>query len=150
MYKGVCSVRGSGNAQLVTCADGANFADGTGGIQATLTDLSGYYKDAAFRFFEFGGRRYVAYTRQVSEGDGRLFIIDGALTQSWDDIITTRNVVYHAAIQNSDEFNPYPEESPRYSGNSGMDLDICQTQDAVLIAVNKQNVGLSLFKMSLK
>ena len=150
MYKGVCSVRGGGVAQLVTCADGANFADGTGGITATLTDLSGYYTDAAFRFFEFNGRRYVAYTRQVTGGDGRLFIIDGELTQSWDEIITTRNVVYHAAIQNSDEFNPDPEESPRYSGNSGMDLDIYQTGDAVLIAVNKQNVGLSLFKVSCK
>ena len=41
-------------------------------------------------------------------------------------------------------------ESPRSSGNSGMDLDARQVGGDVYIAVVKQNVGLSLFKMSVE
>ena len=148
MANGVCSVRGGGNAQLV--ATSANFLTAEGAITPTLTDLSGYYKDAAFRFFEFEGKRYVAYTRQVSDTDGRLFIIEGEKSDSWDSIISTRKVVYHAAIQNSKENDAEPGESPKASGNSGMDLDVYEVDGAVLIAVVKQNVGLSLFKMSMK
>ena len=146
--KGVCSVRGGGNAQLVTTT--ADFKTAEGAITPTLEDLSGYYKDAAFRFFEFNGKRYVAYTRQVSGSDGRLFVIEGAKTDGWDTIIKTRKVVYYAAIQNSKENDPEPGDSPKASGNSGMDLDIYEVDGAVNIAVVKQNVGLSLFKMYMK
>lgn len=147
---GVSSVRGGGVAQLVDTD--ANFLSGgtEGGVTPTLTNLSGYYTDAAFRFFEFKGKRYIAYTRQVDGSDGRLFIIDGSTSDDWSTILTNRHIVYHAAIQNSTEQEAAPgDASPKSSGNSGMDLDIREAADAVYIAVVKQNVGLSLFKLSL-
>ena len=35
-----------------------------------------------------------------------------------------------------------------YSGNSGMDLDVYRNGEDIYIAVVKQNVGLSLFRVS--
>ena len=57
--------------------------------------------------------------------------------------------MYEAAIQNETE-NEALDTTPseKFSGNSGMDLDICQKDDEVYIAVIKQNVGLSLFRVS--
>lgn len=148
MANGVCSVRGGGVAQLV--ATEANFQTAEGAVTPTLTDLSGYYTDAAFRFFEFNNKRYVAYTRQVDNSDGRLFVIEGEITDSWSSIITTRKVIYHAAIQNEKENDAEPGASPMASTHSGMDLDVHEGSNCVYIAVVKQKVGLSLFKMSMK
>lgn len=146
MANGVCSVRGGGPAQSV--ATTANFLTAEGAITPTLTDLSGYYTDAAFRFFEFNGKKYIAYTRQVDSTDGRLFVIEGESTDTWSTILSTRKVVYHAAIQNSTEGNEAPgDPSPKASGNSGMDLDIHEINGSIYIAVVKQNVGLSLFRV---
>ena len=41
-------------------------------------------------------------------------------------------------------------ESPKASGNSGMDLAVREIGGAMYIAAVKQNVGLSLFKMTLE
>lgn len=149
MAKGVSSVRGGGVAQLV--ATEANFQTCAVAVTPTLTDLSGYYTDAAFRFFEFKDNRYIAYTRQVAGNDGRLFVIDGKKTDSWETILSTRHVIYHAAIQNETEGDKAPgDPSPKSSGNSGMDLDIHEANGAIYIAVVKQNVGLSVFKVYMK
>ena len=115
----------------------------------TLTELSGYFADSAFRFFELGQKRYVAYTRQVDSSDGRIFILEGTPEQGWNDIILERNVVYQAAIQNDTENEKLSEEpSPMSSGNSGMDLDIRMVGEDAYLVVLKQNVGLSLFKLT--
>lgn len=144
---GVCSVRGEAVAQLVSTD--ANFLTKEGAVTPTLTDLNGYYTNTAFRFIEFKGKRYIAYTRQVSSADGRLFVIKGDASESWASILDKRDVVYHAAIQNDSEQDGIDETpSPMYSGNSGMDLDTYVTDDAVFIAVVKQNVGLSLFELT--
>ena len=113
-----------------------------------LTPLSGYYADAAFRFIEFNGKRYVAYSRQVSSTDGRLIVLEGKATDSWEAILEQRNVIYQAAIQENAELQDEYNESPMASGNSGMDLDARQVGGDVYIAVVKQNVGLSVFKMA--
>ena len=121
-----------------------------------LTPMSGYYTDAAFRYFEFNGKRYIAYTRQVSATDGRLFILEGEADKSWEKMLDDRSdhdglgIIYQAAIQENAEMKDYYNDSPKSSGNSGMDLDVRVIGNAAYIAVVKQNVGLSLFKMSME
>ena len=164
MYKGICSIRGGLNpvtfedymSQLVTVPEGEEFGSGTGGITPTLTPLSGYYQDAAFKFFEYSGKRYVAYTRQVGAADGRLFILEGELTDSWEKILTgyqdaqgkRSNIVYQAAIQEEAELQDDYNPSARESGHSGMDIDCRLINGDMYIVVVKQNVGLSLFRMT--
>jgi hypothetical protein len=145
--EGVASTRGGATAWLPKASKNLWTLEGAD-ASPSLTELSGYFADTAYRFFDFGGKRYIAYTRQVSSGDGRLFILEGETTQGWSQILQERNVVYHAAIQNDTEQEGISEEpSPRTSGNSGMDLDVRQVGDDMYIVVVKQNVGLSLFRM---
>lgn len=145
---GVSSVRGGETAWLTQASKDLFTLEGADN-NPVLTELSGYYADTAFRFFELGSKRYVAYTRQVSSSDGRVFILEGTQDQGWKDIILERNVVYQAAIQNDSEQEKISEDpSPMSSGNSGMDLDARKVGDDVYLVVIKQNVGLSLFKLT--
>ena len=146
--QGVSSVRGGETAWLTTASKDLYTLEGAD-KEPTLAELSGYFADTAFRFFEFDGKRYIAYTRQVSPSDGRLFILEGEAGQSWSGMLEKRNVIYQAAIQNdTDEEGLDDTPSPKASGNSGMDLDVRIAGNEVYIAVVKQNVGLSLFRMS--
>ncbi len=145
---GVSTVRGGEKAWLTTASKNIATLEGADNNPA-LTELSGYFADSAFRYFELGNKRYVAYTRQVNASDGRLFIIEGGKDQTWSDIIQERKVVYQAATQNDSEQEKLSEDpSPKASGNSGMDLDIRQVGDDLYLVVLKQNVGLSLFKLT--
>ncbi|MBO6169321.1 MAG: DUF1735 domain-containing protein [Bacteroidales bacterium] len=119
-----------------------------GGNETTSTQLDGYFENCAFQYIEFAGKRYVAYTRQVDGNDGRLFVLEGAATDTWESIVTKRNVIYHAAIQNDFEGEGEVEASPKASTHNGMDLCAREIGGDMYIAVVKQNVGLSLFKMS--
>ena len=144
---GPCTTRGGKDSWI--CHASKDLASLEGADNApTLTPLSGYYADAAFRFIEFNGKRYVAYSRQVSSTDGRLIVLEGKATDSWEAILEQRNVIYQAAIQENAELQDEYNESPMASGNSGMDLDARQVGGDVYIAVVKQNVGLSVFKMA--
>lgn len=146
--QGVSSVRGGETAWLTTASKDLYTLEGAD-KEPTLAELSGYFADTAFRFFEFDGKRYIAYTRQVSPSDGRLFILEGEAGQSWPGMLEERNVIYQAAIQNDTEQEGLDDTpSPKASGNSGMDLDVRIAGNEVYIAVVKQNVGLSLFRMS--
>ena len=146
--QGVSSVRGGETAWLTTASKDLYTLEGVD-KEPTLAELSGYFADTAFRFFEFDGKRYIAYTRQVSPSDGRLFILEGEAGQSWSGMLEKRNVIYQAAIQNDTEQEGLDDTpSPKASGNSGMDLDVRIAGNEVYIAVVKQNVGLSLFRMS--
>ena len=75
-------------------------------------------------------------------------MLEGAATDTWESIITKRNVIYHAAIQNAFEGEGEVEVSPKSSTHNGMDLCAREIGGDVYIAVVKQNVGLSLFKMT--
>lgn len=146
--QGISSVRGGDAAWLTTASKDLSTLEGAD-KEPVLTKLSGYYADTAFRFFDFDGKRYIAYTRQVSTADGRLFILEGEAGQSWSSMLEERNVIYQAAIQNESEQEGLDETpSPKTSLNSGMDLDVRIVGNEVYIAVVKQNVGLSLFRMS--
>ncbi|MBQ3722632.1 MAG: hypothetical protein II851_02875 [Bacteroidales bacterium] len=130
----------------------------TGGNDCALTQMeSGYYKNVpSFQYIEWGGKRYVAYTRQVSSTDGRVLIMEGAATDDWQTLIDAHKVVYQASIQNDVAFydgdwhQEMDVESPKASGHSGMDLAVREIDGALYIAAIKQNVGLSLFKMTLE
>ena len=145
---GPCTVRGGKDSWMCHASKDLFSLEGADNAP-NLAALSGYYADAAFRYIEFGGKRYIAYSRQVSGTDGRLIVIEGKATDSWETILANRTVIYQAAIQENAEMQEEYQESPRSSGNSGMDLDVRQVGSDLYIAVVKQNVGLSLFKMAL-
>lgn len=145
---GPCTSRGGKDSWICHASKDLATLEGADS-NPTLIPLSGYYADAAFRFIEFGGKRFIAYSRQVSSTDGRLIVIEGKAGESWETILERRSVVYQAAIQENAEMQEDYNESPRGSGNSGMDIDARQVGGEVYIAVVKQNVGLSLFKMAL-
>ena len=143
------------NSLYATVAPGApNLWNATGNQteNTVCTDISsGWYVSVpCYQYFTFNGKRYIAYTRQVDGNDGRLIILEGETTDSWETIMTNHNVVYQAAIQEEAENQSEYNTSPRSSGNQGMDLCIRVKDDGVYLVCVKQNVGLSLFKMSLK
>ena len=144
---GPCTTRGGQDSWMCRASKDLFSLEGADN-NPTLTPLSGYYADAAFRFIEFNSKRYIAYSRQVSGTDGRLIVIEGQAGEPWETILEKRTVIYQAAIQENAEMQDDYNESPRSSGNSGMDLDVRESGRAVYIAVIKQNVGLSLFKMA--
>lgn len=144
---GVASYRGGDKAWLVKASKNLWTLEGADSAP-TLTELSGYFADTAYRFFELGGKRYIAYTRQVSSSDGRLFILEGEASQSWEEIILERKVVYQAAIQEEAENQEEYGSSPMSSSHSGMDLDVRTNGNDAYVAVVKQNVGLSLFRLT--
>ena len=125
---------------------------------ATMRDAGGYYKDAhGFNFFSFNGKRYVAYAKNADGADGRVYILEGEDSDSWESLLAgKRKVIYQASIQGDVEFfdaEYHPElevASPRASGHSGLDLTVRSIDGAMYIAVVKQNVGLSLFRMSVQ
>ena len=112
---------------------------------------SGWYKSVpCYQFFTYKDRRFVAYTRQVDGADGRLIILEGKKDAKWSDIITNHKVVYQAAIQEDAENQVDYNASPKASVHNAMDLCIRVKQDGVYLVCVKQNVGLSLFKLTLE
>ena len=122
------------------------------------TNAGGYYVNAhGINYFTFNGKRYIAYGKNADDPDGRFYILEGEESDSWESILGgKRKVIYQASIQRDVEFfdGEYHSElevpSPKASGNSGLDVTVRQIGDAVYIAAVKQNVGLSLFKMTLE
>ncbi|MBR6002610.1 MAG: DUF1735 domain-containing protein [Bacteroidales bacterium] len=117
----------------------------------------GYYVGAGdFNFFEFQGKRYIAYVKTVSRSDGRFYVLEGELSDDWQDILDSkRKAIFQAAIQDNVQFSDgeYHQEleveSPRESGHSGIGCAVCEIDGEVFMMAGKQNVGLSLFKMSI-
>lgn len=145
---GIISVRGGESSWLVTASKNLNTLEGADN-NATLTELDPQWANSSFRYFTLAGKRYVAVARQDSSSAGRLVVLEGEEGTGWGQIVTGGKVVYEAAIQNDTE-NEALDETPsaRFSGNSGMDLDVYKQGEDVYIAVIKQNVGLSLFRVS--
>ena len=145
---GIISVRGGESSWLVTASKNLKTLEGADN-NATLTELDPQWANSSFRYFTLAGKRYVAVARQDSSAAGRLIVLEGEEGIGWGQIVTGGKVVYEAAIQNDTE-NEALDETPsaRFSGNSGMDLDVYRQGEDVYIAVIKQNVGLSLFRVS--
>ena len=144
---GFASTRGGTQSWLVNTKD-LNKLEGADN-NPVLTELAPDWADCGFRYFELAGKRYIAVAKQDNAGAGRLIIMEGELTAPWPEILSGGKLVYTAAIQNETENEGLDTTpSPMSSGNSGMDLDIFQKDTDVYIAVIKQNVGLSLFRVS--
>lgn len=145
---GIISVRGGQTSWLVTASKNLKTLEGADN-NPTLKELDPAWANSSFRYFTLAGKRYIAVAKQDSSSGGRLLILEGEGAEGWAQIISDNKVVYEAAIQNETE-NEALDTTPseKFSGNSGMDLDICQKDDEVYIAVIKQNVGLSLFRVS--
>lgn len=127
--------------------------EATGGNDTSSTQYDDTYQNSTFQLISYNDKRYVAYTSQLANNDGRLIILEGEATDPWQNIVTAHKVVYEAAIQNDTELFGGPltddvDPSPKESTHSGMDLCFRQVGDDVYIAVVKQNVGLSLFRMT--
>lgn len=145
---GIISVRGGQTSWSVRASKDLKTLEGADN-NATLTELDPEWSNCSFRYFTLGGKRYIAIAKQDSSAGGRLLILEGEESTGWARIVADNKVVYQAAIQNDSE-NESLDVSPsdRFSGNSGMDLDVYQQGENVYIAVIKQNVGLSLFRVS--
>ncbi len=112
---------------------------------------SGYFLNATSAlYFEVGAYKYVVYTRQVSSGAGGVMFLRGSYSNSYADIINARIAGGDAAASFSVAANSTDVSSTngKSSGNWGFDLAAFQIGDDVYVAALKQNVGLSLFKVS--
>ena len=145
---GIISVRGGETSWLVAASKNLKTLEGADN-NATLTELDPSWANCAFRYFTLAGKRYVAVAKQESSSAGRLVILEGEAGTDWGQVVVGNKVVYEAAIQNETE-NETLDDTPcaRFSGNSGMDLDVYTVGEDVYVAVIKQNVGLSLFRVS--
>lgn len=145
---GFGSTRGGAKSWLVQSSKDLATLEGADNTP-TLTELDAAWADCAFRYFELAGKRYIAVAKQDNAAAGRLIILEGEQTATWQSILSSGETVYTAAIQNETENESLDTTgSPKSSGNSGMDLDIFQQGTDVYIAVIKQNVGLSLFHVT--
>ena len=145
---GIISVRGGETSWLVSASKNLKTLEGADN-NATLTELDPTWANSSFRYFTLAGKRYVAVAKQEGSAAGRLVILEGEDGTDWGQIVAGGKVVYEAAIQNETE-NETLDDTPcaRFSGNSGMDLDVYTVGEDVYVAVIKQNVGLSLFRVS--
>ena len=122
----------------------------------SFTAASGYYSSTAgYNFITFNDKKYIAYVKNAGEGDGRFYILEGELSDSWSDLLgSKRNVIYQADIQQDLAYSDgeYHEDLAsgvtKTSNNSALDCSAYVTEDAVYFAALKQGVGLSLFKLS--
>lgn len=144
--KGIYGLRSPLNSYLVSLS--SDSWEASGGNETTSVKLSDDYVNCAFRMFSLKSRRYIAYIEQKSNSDGRFYVLMGDAADDWADILQERNVIYYAALQNDSEMEDDPKPSPLGSANSGIDLDVRNIDDEIYIAALKQNVGLSLFRLT--
>lgn len=122
----------------------------------SFTAASGYYSSTAgYNFITFNDKKYIAYVKNAGDGDGRFYILEGDLSDSWSDLLgSKRNVIFQADIQQDLAYSDgeYHEDLAsgvtKTSAHSALDCSAFVTEDAVYFAALKQGVGLSLFKLS--
>ncbi len=119
-----------------------NFLSGAGGaFTPTLTKLD--YADGrngfvlAYNYIEWKGKRYVIYGKQEDSANGHVYVLEGDQNSDWLTIANTAGVKFRRDIS----------ASGYTSGNSGMDVTARVIGDYIYIAVQKQNVGCSLFRI---
>ena len=122
----------------------------------TFTKAAGYYgSTAGYNFIEYGGKRYVIYVKNAGGGDGRVYILEGSLSDGWESILTTRTIIYQADIQQNlayfdGEYHTDLETGvTKTSANSALDCTTRIIDGKLYIAALKQGVGLSFFEFSL-
>ena len=94
-------------------------------------------------FIEFKGKRYVIYgCRLDGFATGYLVIKQGALTDDWLTII-------NKGISSTVALEQITGNGHTTGNGSGLDVAVWQEDDQVLIAIDMQDVGLAVYKMSL-
>ena len=91
-----------------------------------------------YNFIEFHGKRYVIYGKRQSAKEGRVYILEGALTDSWLDIINKADVKYR---------RDFTCTGGNGSTHSGLDVTARVIGDELYIAAVYQHVGLGVWKM---
>ena len=120
----------------------------SGAHTSTLTKLNAYIDDygnnngSGFNYFEFNGKRFVAWVINRNEENAFDIVIKaGGATQSWDSIVNTQ-----------------PEDASFYfrealvggqntTWKKGTDCAVWNNGNEVYIAVNKTNVGIAVYKL---
>ena len=115
--------------------------------------------------FEYNGEKYIAYMQMGKYTDpangarGRLKVIkDQGSADTYLASIEADNVVYECPLQNkndnaktAEEFDEvYFTDNPSYSGQVMGNCAVVAGTDCVYIMAHQYNVGLSLFKLSMK
>ena len=117
------------------------------GIGGDATNGNGFA--VGYNFLEFNGKRYVIYGRISSLGSCELIIREGAMSDAWTTILGLDGVAepkprifYEKIVTKNDSY---------LSGNSGLDVAVYKKSETeAYIAIDKQNVGLTVYKMSLE
>ena len=103
-----------------------------------------------YNFIEFGGKRYIIYAQyqddSTASGSAKLIIRSGSIDTDWLDILGLENV-------NTGDLSPvYTDTIMGSMGPSNAGLDVAVWQDTanneVYIAMDMQNAGLAVYKMS--
>ena len=109
-----------------------------GDLMPSLKNSYGY------KFFEFGGKKYIAYTLLESTKKSRVQIMED--NGNFKTSLEAKAGLMEAPLQNASD---YAAASPAEGGNNG-DCSVRVIGEEVYIAAMHQDVGLSLFKMYMK
>ena len=138
--------------RLMTVASTEAAIKTEGAHTATLEKLStwmGNYENnngSGFNYFEFNGKRYVAWV--INMADGKTFDIvvkEGEAGAAWDSIINTPAADITAA--GGFAFRESLVGGQATTWKQGTDCAVWNNGDEVYIAVNKVNVGIAVYKM---
>lgn len=121
---------------------------------ATLEKMSqwmGNYENnngSGFNYFEFNGKRYVAWVINLADGKAFDIVIkEGDATAAWDSIINTPAATITEA--GGFAFRESLVGGQATTWKQGTDCAVWNNGDEVYIAVNKINVGIAVYKMYL-
>lgn len=121
---------------------------------ATLEKMSqwmGNYENnngSGFNYFEFNGKRYVAWVINLADGKAFDIVIkEGDATAAWDSIINTQAATITEA--GGFAFRESLVGGQATTWKQGTDCAVWNNGDEVYIAVNKINVGIAVYKMYL-
>ena len=140
--------------RLMTIASTEDAIKTEGAHASELTRLDtwmGNYENnngSGFNYFEFNGKRYVAWA--INRAEGKVFDIivkEGEAGAAWDSIINTPAADITAA--GGFAFRETLTGGQATTWKQGTDCAVWNTGDEVYIAVNKLNVGIAVYKMYL-
>lgn len=140
--------------RYMTVASTESAIKDSGAHTATLTKLSTWMANyennngSGFNFIEFGGRRFVIWV--INMADSKTFdlvIKSGSTDTDWKTIIDTPISTITAAGGFAQRFSHVGGMDTTWK--QGTDCAVWNNGDEVYIAVNKINVGLAVYKMSL-
>ena len=138
--------------RLMTIASTEEAIKTEGAHTAELTKLDkwmGSYENnngSGFNYFEFNGKRYVAWVINMADGKVFDFVVkEGEAGAAWDSIINTPVADITAA--GGFAFRESLAGGQATTWKQGTDCAVWNTGDEVYIAVNKVNVGIAVYKM---